>query len=66
MSRDYTFEITFTEDELKDLYRRLGESEKEIEETTEGGFCDFDECVREDFGKKWLMEGYVRLNRRGE
>ena len=63
MSGDYTLEITFTEEELKDIYRRLGVSEEKIEEY---GFCDFDECVREDFGKKWLMEGYVRLNRKGE
>jgi len=61
MSGDYTFEITFTEDRLKDLFRRLGVSEEEIEEY---GFGDFESCVLDDFGKDWLEEGYVRLNRR--
>jgi hypothetical protein len=42
MSSDYTFEITFTEDELKDLFRRCGVSEEEIEEY---GFGDFEICV---------------------
>ena len=64
MSGDYTFEISFTEDELKDLYRRLGVSEEEIEEY---GFGDFESCVLDgNLGKSWLEWGYVRLNRRGE
>ena len=64
MSNDYTFEISFTEDELKDLYRRLGLSEEEIEEY---GFGDFESFVLDDsLGKSWLERGYVGLNRRGE